>query len=201
MAGDAKFIITRFIPAKGLLNTLGYSTEMLDEASIDASRINQPPSSSSRPIPCSEGVQIYMECTVRTIQVDKAHLWSHSSKKHQSFPQRHWAALLMDTSTRTGAPTIRAHHTSPSAGSKSRSSQSSCTSWLLWDLWHSAGNQPAEEAAVVSVPTQSTDKWLMGNACFMLEQMAFLWPVCVSIQENRLLVTKAPYITNRVFSD
>lgn len=74
MAGDAKFIITRFIPAKGLLNTLGYSTEMLDEASIDASRINQPPSSSSRPIPCSEGVQIYMECTVRTIQVDKAHL-------------------------------------------------------------------------------------------------------------------------------
>lgn len=88
MAGDAKFIITRFIPAKGLLNTLGYSTEMLDEASIDASRINQPPSSSSRPIPCSEGVQIYMECTVRTIQVDKAHLWSHSSKKHQSFPQQ-----------------------------------------------------------------------------------------------------------------
>lgn len=114
-----------------------------------------------------------------------------AAKSTKVFPSRHWAALLMDTSTRTGAPTIRAHHTSPSAGSKARSSQSSCTSWLLWDPWHSAGNQPAEEAAVVSVPAQSTDKWLMGNACFMLEQMAFLWPVCVKYTGTQITCHKS----------
>lgn len=33
-------------------------------------------------------VQIHMECTVRTVKMNKAHLWSHSSKKHRSFRQQ-----------------------------------------------------------------------------------------------------------------
>ena len=60
--------------------------------------------------------------------------------------------------------------------------------------------QPAEKLVVVSAPMQSTNMWLMGNAYFMSEQMAFLQLVSISIQENGLLVTKAPAITNMVFS-
>lgn len=84
---------------------------MLDEASIDASRINHLPSSSLRPIPCSEDA---MGCTVRTVKMDKAHLWNHSSRRHQSFPQKTLSssAWLMDTSPRTCVPAITAHHTS-----------------------------------------------------------------------------------------
>lgn len=84
---------------------------MLDEASIDALRINRPPSSFLSPILCSEDA---MGCTVRTFKTDKAHLWRHSSKKHRSFLQQTLSssARLMDTSTRTGVPAIRVHHTS-----------------------------------------------------------------------------------------
>lgn len=84
---------------------------MLDEARIGASRINHPPSSSLRPVPCSEDA---MGCTGRAVRMDKAHLWSQSSKKHRRFPQQTLSssAQLMGTSARTGVPAIRAHHTS-----------------------------------------------------------------------------------------
>lgn len=118
-------------------------------------------------------------------------------------PSRHWAALLSWWTPLQGLVPQLSELTTPlpSAGSKARASQGSSTLWLLWDPWHSTGNQPAEESAVVSVPTQSTNMWLMRNAYFMSEQMAFLRTICISIQENGLLVTKEPSITNRVFSD
>lgn len=54
---------------------------------------------------------------------------------------------------------------------------------------------------MVSIPTQSANMWLMGNAYFMAEQMVLLQPISISIQGNRLLVTKAPAIGKRVLSD
>lgn len=176
---------------------------MLDLASIDASRINHPPSSSLRPFLCSEDAT---GCTVRTVKMDKIHLWSHSSRKCCSFPPQtpSSSTLLMDTSTRTGVSASRAHRTSArwweqtqdfaellhiQAPGRAMAKRRECV------------YQPAEESAAVSVPTQSTNMWLMGNAYFMSEQMAFLQSICISIQGNRLLVTKASAIRNRVFSD
>lgn len=164
---------------------------MLDQASIDAPRINHPPSSSLRPFLCSEDGT---GCAVRTVKMDKVHLWSHSSRKRRGFPA---------SSTRTGISARGAHRTSAWRWEQT---------WDFAELLHiqAPGRamakhgewvyQPAEGSAVVSVPTQSTKMWLMGNAYFMSEQMAFLQPICISIQGNRLLVTKAPAIRNRVFS-
>lgn len=41
----------------------------------------------------------------------------------------------------------------------------------------------------------------MGNAYFMSEQMAFLQAICISIEGNKLPVTKLLSIRNWVFSD
>lgn len=82
-AGAVRFVITRFIPAKGLLNALGCSVELLDQASIDASRINRPPSPSLRPFPCSEAAT---GRTAGTVNVDKVHLRRHGSRKRCSLP-------------------------------------------------------------------------------------------------------------------
>lgn len=161
---------------------------MPDEASIGASRINHPPSSSLRHIPCSEDA---MGCTVRTVlRWTKLIFEAIAAESTKVSPSRHWVVLHGWWRPLQGLVYQQSELTTPlpSAGSKARPSHSSCTLWLLWDPCHTTGNQPAEESAV---PTQSTNMWLVRNAYFMSEQMAFLWPICHKYTGNRITCHKS----------
>lgn len=108
-------------------------------------------------------------------------------------------------SARTGIWANGAQIPQPVHGSKPRASKNSSMVKLPCNLQKTTANhreyayQPAEELAV-SIPAQPTNMWLMGNAYFMSEQMAFLQAICISTEGNKLPVIKLLSIRNWVFS-
>ena len=141
---------------------------MLDQACNDASRINRPPSSSLRPFLCSEDATGW---TVGTVKMDKAHPWRCSSRKCR-FP----AADPEQHLYRTGVLASGAHHTSARCWEQTQD---------FTELLHVQAPQramakhrecvyqPAEESAVVSIPIQSTNMWLMGKCIFYVKTNGF----------------------------